>query len=100
MFFYLLTPFMLATALFLKKNQEPVFQTESFIKKVEPFSDYNIELFNEYVKNLKLYETTKVVEYLNDAVSNIKELSLHSIDDFENVELTDVSNELKHFTNN
>ena len=106
MYSYLLIPVVLiAVVLFKYKKPLPPsapatlkktkFNVQYYIKKVEPYSDFNPELFKEFINNLELFDTTKVVDYLNNAVKNIRDFSLYTnSEDFEEVFIDDITKEL------
>ena len=104
MYSYLLIPFVLISAVVFKyKNPIPPiahlkktkFDVQYYIKKVEPYSDFNPELFKEFINNLELFDTTKVIDYLNSAVKNIRDFSLYTnSEDFEEVFIDDITKEL------
>ena len=103
MYTYFLIPALLAVALVIKyhKKNEPTpeqLDVQSCIKKAELYSNFNPELFKEFVNNLKLFDTTKGVDYLKNAVKNINDFSLYTDNDgFEEVFIDDITKELKKF---
>ena len=101
MYSYLLIPVVLIGVVLFKYKIPPTqpplkkFNVQYYIKKVEPYSDFNPELFKEFINNLELFDTTKVVDYFNSAVKNIRDFSLYTnSEDFEEVFIDDITKEL------
>lgn len=109
MYAYLSILIVLAIALTIKRltapsppNEEDEIDIIDCIKKVEPYSQCNPELYKEYVNNLELFQTTKVIDYLKSAVQNVDTMTLYvhaenDDDDFEELNLENVSNTLKKY---
>lgn len=100
MYSYLLIPVLLIAVVLFKYKKPPTaplkkFDVQYYIKKVEPYSNFNPELFKEFINNLELFDTTKGVDYLNNAVKNIRDFSLYTdSEDFEEIFIDDVTKEL------
>jgi len=94
-------PVLLVVALAIKRRRPVKIDIDYYIKKVEPYSEYNPDLFKEYVNNLELFNTTKVIDYLKYAVKNIEKMELYAYtdDDFEELNLENVSDTLKKLIN-
>ena len=107
MYTYMSVPVLLVVAFAIKRHRTPTAPVETeididyYIKQVEPYSEYNPELFKEYVNNLELFHTTKVIDYLKYAVKNIEKMELYAYtdDDFEELNLENVSDTLKKLIN-
>ena len=107
MYAYLSIPIFLAIVLAIKRRTPPPTPPDDetiivdCIKKVEPYAECNPELYKEYVNNLELFQTTKVIDYLKSAVQNVDTMTLYvhadDDDDFEELNLENVSNTLKNF---
>ena len=105
MYTYLLIPILLVTAIVIKYKKELPTTTpeqlnvQNCIKKAELYADFNPELFKEFVNNLELFDTTKGVDYLKNAVKNINDFSLYTdTEGFEEVFIDDITRELKKYT--
>lgn len=104
MYTYFLIPALLVIAVAFKynKKESPTpeqLDIKSCIKKAELYADFNPELFKEFVNNLELFDTTKGVDYLKNAVKNINDFGLYTDNEgFEEVFIDDITTELKKYT--
>jgi hypothetical protein len=106
MYTYFLIPALLVIAVafkYHKKEESPTpeqqLDVKKCIKKAELYADFNPELFKEFVNNLELFDTTKGVDYLKNAVKNINDFSLYTdTEGFEEVFIDDITRELKKYT--
>ena len=99
MYTYLLIPVFLTVAVLVKYRNRPdpkkVLDINYFTHKVEPYSDFNPELYKEFIHNLELFNTTQVVDYLNSAVKNIRDFGLYTdTEDFEEVFIDEITKDL------
>lgn len=99
MYTYLLIPVFLTVAVLVKYRNRPdtkkVVDINYFTHKVEPYSDFNPELYKEFIHNLELFNTTQVVDYLNSAVKNIRDFGLYTdTEDFEEVFIDEITKDL------
>ena len=103
MYTYLLIPIFLTVAVLVKyRNQtrpppdsKKVVDINYFTHKVEPYSDFNPELYKEFINNLELFNTTQVVDYFNSAVKNIQDFGLYTDnEDFEEVFIDEITKDL------
>jgi hypothetical protein len=99
MYTYLLIPVLLTVAVLVKYRNRPdpkkVVDIDYFTNKVEPYSNFNPDLYKEFIHNLKLFNTTQVVDYLNNAVKNIRDFGLYTdAEDFEEVFIDEITKDL------
>ena len=100
MYTYLLIPVFLTVAVLVKyRNRSPPdskkVDINYFTQKVEPYSDFNPELYKEFIHNLELFNTTQVIDYLNSAVKNIRDFGLYTdTEDFEEVFIDEITKDL------